>query len=132
MPRPNDDTDRLIREALEQEDARAFRDIEDPSMTSLLVATFEGTRGRFAVLGAVLNVLFFVGGVTGVVQLFRADDALSVARWGAVALLCFGMVVAVKIWYWLEMVRLALTREIKRVELRIAQIGRQSHDRDAQ
>lgn len=119
MHRPEDDTDRLIREALEQEDAEAFLAVEDPTAISLFIAAFRGTQRRFAVLGTVLNALLFAGGVLGLVQLFRADDALHAARWGAVALLCFGMVVAVKIWYWLEMVRLAITRDLKRMELRM-------------
>ena len=121
MPRSDDETDRLIREALEQEDAGAFREA-DPTMTSLLMATFRGTHRRFAMLGVVLNILLFVGGVAGAVHLFRANDALSVSRWGAVTLLCFGLVVAVKVWYWLEMVRLAITRDLKRLELRMVQM----------
>jgi hypothetical protein len=44
-------------------------------------------------------------------------------RWGAAMLLCFGVITAIKIWYWLEMNRLALTRELKRVELRVAQLA---------
>lgn len=122
MPRPDDNTDRLIREALEQEDAQAFGDVEDPTVTTLLMATFRGTHRRFAVLGVVLNLLLFVGGVAGAVQLFRADDVLSVARWGAVTMLCIGLLVAVKIWYWLEMLRLAITRELKRLELRMLRV----------
>jgi hypothetical protein len=44
--------------------------------------------------------------------------------YGGVSALCFGVVMAVKVWYWLEMTRLALTREIKRVELQVLQMGR--------
>ena len=39
-------------------------------------------------------------------------------------LLCFGAVSGIKIWYWLEMNRLAITREVKRLELQMAQIAR--------
>jgi uncharacterized membrane protein YciS (DUF1049 family) len=39
-------------------------------------------------------------------------------------LLCFGAVTAIKIWYWLKMNRLAITREVKRLELQVAQIAR--------
>lgn len=39
--------------------------------------------------------------------------------WAGVAMLCFGVIMAVKIWSWLEMIRGALARDIKRLELQM-------------
>jgi hypothetical protein len=41
-------------------------------------------------------------------------------HWGAAMVLCLGAVTTIKMWYWLEMNRLALTREMKRLELTVA------------
>ena len=43
--------------------------------------------------------------------------------WAVAMLLCFGAVTAINIWYWLEMNRLAITREVKRLELQVVQIA---------
>ena len=43
--------------------------------------------------------------------------------WGASAAFCFAVVTTIKIWYWMEMTRNALLRDIKRVELQIAQLA---------
>jgi hypothetical protein len=57
------------------------------------------------------------------VRFVRADDARATALWGIAMLLAFGALMAIKVWYWLEMHRLALMRDLKRVELRVAQIA---------
>ncbi len=44
--------------------------------------------------------------------------------WAAAMFLCLGAVTSIKIWYWLEMNRLAVTREVKRLELQVVQIAR--------
>jgi hypothetical protein len=118
----DDDTDGIIRQALEQEEAEAFLAQEDPTVATLLMATFKGRHRRLAIGGAILNLLLFVVAIVSVVRFFRADDALHVLRWGAAAFLCFGTIMAVKIWYWLEMVRLSLTRDLKRLELRVSRL----------
>lgn len=56
----------------------------------------------------------------------RAHDAAL----GAAMLHCFGTVTAITIWYWHEMHRLAITREVKRVELQILQIGQTLAERE--
>jgi len=124
MNRPGDDTDRLIREALEQEDVKFAADAGDASMIELLVATFRGRHRWLATGAATANLVLLVAGILSGLRFLRSDDQREMLIWGAAALFCFGAVTAIKIWYWLEMYRLAITREIKRVELRVIQLAR--------
>jgi hypothetical protein len=127
MSRSNDELDKLIREALETSEAsdqEVLDHLEDPSMADLLAETFRGRHRRLAVGGALVNLLLFAAAIWCGVRFLRAGAEREMLLWGAGMLLSFGLVTAIKIWYWLEMNRLALTREIKRVELQVVQLGR--------
>ena len=64
--------------------------------------------------------------------LLQVEKDLVGRLWGAAMLLCFGAVTAIKIWYWLEMNRLAITREVKRLELHVVQIAQKLEERGAE
>jgi len=117
------DVDDLIRKALAEEHAQAREDVEDPSLMELLTETFRGRHRWYAVAGVVINLVLVVIGVTSAVAFARADDVRAMLRFGGVAGLSFALVLAIKIWYWLEMTRLALSREVKRLELQIVQLA---------
>lgn len=123
MSRPDEDPDRIIRQALEQEEAETFGGPDDPSMARLLTETFRGRRRRLAIGGAVLNLLLLVGTLYSAVQFIRTEDVRGMLLWGAGAFLCFGMVMAIKVWYWLEMMRLAILRDVKRLELQVSRLA---------
>ncbi|NIR42696.1 MAG: hypothetical protein GWN99_02375 [Gemmatimonadetes bacterium] len=123
MSRSNEEIDRLIRETLARSDAELLDHLEDRSMAELLAETFRGRHRRLAIGGAVVNLMIFAAGVFAAVQFVAADDPRSMILWGGVTLLCFGAVSAIKIWYWLEMNRLAIIREVKRVELQVVQLA---------
>lgn len=130
MTRSHEDTDDLIREVLEEADEGLVDGSETPSAVELLTGTFRGRNRRLAIGGVVANLALFVAAIFSGVRFLRADDAQGTAHWGIAMLLAFGLLIAVKIWYWLEMNRLALTRDIKRAELRVARIADTlGHDR---
>lgn len=132
MERSKDDLDDLIRSALGSSDRELVDRLEETSMAQLLTETFRGRHRRLAIGGAVMNLALFVAGVLSGVQLLRADDLRAMLIWAAAMLLCFGLVIAIKIWYWLEMNRLAITREVKRVELQVVRIARMLAERTAE
>lgn len=123
MTRSNDETDKLIREVLEETDAEIPGRLEGQSVAGLLTRTFRGRNRRLALGGAAVNLVIFALGLYSAAQVLRSDDVVTVLRWGLATLFCFGVVTAIKVWYWLEMLRLALTREVKRVELRVAHLA---------
>ena len=79
--------------------------------------------------GAVMNLMVFAAGIVAGVRFIRADDERVMLLWGAAMLLCFGAVATIKIWYWLEMNRLAITREVKHVELHVVRLAQELADR---
>lgn len=123
MSRSNNEIDELIRRALGQADAEVLAQFDSQSMTGLLIETFRGRHRRMAIGAAAVNLTLFIAGIVSAIRFVQADDQRGMMLWGAAMLLCFGTVTAIKIWYWLEMNRLAITREVKRVELQVAQMA---------
>ena len=132
MAKPTRSLDDLIRDALAAEDAEALEGLEDQSAFELLTEVFRGRHRLFAALGVVVNIVLFVIGVGAAVAFANAQDVRTMLLYAGTSALSFGVVLAVKIWYWLEMTRLALTREVKRVELQVVQLSRRMHDPEGQ
>jgi len=128
---PHDhETERLIRQALEQDDAEVPRELDDPSPGDLLVEMFRGKHRRLAWAGAAVNLALVAAAILSAVRFLGSEDLRAMLLWGGAALLCMGLVAAIKVWYWLEMVRLALTRDVKRLELRLVELRRELFRRE--
>jgi hypothetical protein len=62
-------------------------------------------------------------------RFFQAEATQAMIAW-ATGFLWFSLWVAMlKIWFWMEMQRLPIMREIKRLELKIAELSRQLSQR---
>lgn len=124
MPRPTQDIDHLIREALAEAESELYEDLGEPSLPALLTEAFRGRHRLFVAGGAIATGVLFLLGVASAVGLVRAGEPLLAVRYGAAAGLCFGLVGLIKVWTWLEMTRQSLVREIKRVELQVVRSAR--------
>jgi hypothetical protein len=119
------EVDRLIREALRAEDLQIMSDLDEPSLPDAVTAIF---RGRMRVYGAMflfMILVFFVLTIVCAVQFLGADDAPEMIRWGVGFLFCVMTVMSGKTWWWMQVERIAMIREIKRVELLVAQLAAQ-------
>ncbi len=122
MKTPTENIDALIREALSEED-RAHFDVEEPTLPEQVFSLFRGRWRWMNVLIVVVMLALFVAAVVTGIRFFEADDAATMLRWGAVAWLCWFAVGFLKLWTWMEMERFAIVREIKRLELRVANLS---------
>ena len=64
----------------------------------------------------------------GVVFAWRflyAPDLADMLRWGAASALAFAGVALVKVWFWLELQKNAVVRELKRLEVQVASLAAQ-------
>jgi len=128
MPPSHTDPDDVIRLALDRDDAEHDPG-PDPSAVELLTETFRGRNRRHALLGVLHNTALLLGAVYATSRFLGTEDVREMLVWGGTTALSVGLLLAVKIWYWLEMVRLALTRDVKRVELRVARLAARIEDR---
>ena len=122
--------DDLLAEALAGDEGASPNGPDDQSAREVLVEVFRGRNRLFAALGVVVNLVFFVIGISAAVAFTNAQDIRTMLLYGGSSALSFAVVLTVKIWYWLEMNRLSLIREIKRVELQVVRMS--LHPRDSE
>ena len=116
--------DKKIQEALRAEDAELFKDFADePSVFEMLVETCRGRHRWLNILGAFWTLVFLVLGIVAAVKFFSAEGTRDIVMWAAACIVCVSAVSMLKIWYFLEMNKNAVTREIKRLELQIARLA---------
>ncbi len=112
-------TDDLIRRALAADEIPRADELP---LTEQILETFRG-RNRWLVAYLWLYTFAFAA-LTGysIYRFAYATDAIQTTRWG-VGIVFFGLLVAMgKIWYWMELNKNAVTRELKRVELQLAEL----------
>ncbi|MCH8806187.1 MAG: hypothetical protein IH986_08875 [Planctomycetes bacterium] len=116
--------DDKIREALRKEDAELLTEFdEEPSVFEMLLDTCRGRHRWLNALGAFWTLVFLVLGILAAVKFFGAESTRDIVMWAAACILCMSAVSMLKVWYFLEINKNALTREIKRLELQIARLA---------
>lgn len=120
------DLDDKIREALRREDAELLKQYEsDPPLFETLVETF---RGRHRWLNALAFVFTFVAlalAILAAYEFFDVESTRAMIAWATGFLWFVIWIAMLKIWFWLEIEKNSLTREIKRLELQVARLSQQ-------
>ena len=120
------DLDRAIRQSLSAEDAELFDRLSlDQSLRQQVLATFEGQLRWMNVAGWIAGFVLFGGASVMAWWFVHAPTLEEMLRWGAGAALAFAGLALVKVWFWMEMQKNAIMREVKRLELQVASLAAQ-------
>jgi hypothetical protein len=117
------EVDRLIREALRAEDVEDLAGLEEPNLPDAVTEIFRGRMRIYGGMFLAMIMVFFVVAIFCAVQFLGTDDVPEMLRWGAGFFLSVMAVMGGKNWWWTQVERIAMTREIKRVELLVAQLA---------
>ncbi len=118
------DLDDKIREALRKEDAELFEEFGgEPSMYEMVMETFRGRYRWMTMVAAFYCIVFIVLFILAGIRFFNAESTKDMLVWAAACVVCWSAVFMMKVWYWMELNKNALTREIKRLELQIARLA---------
>jgi len=115
--------DDRIRRALSPADVQAYEALgREISPFGEAIGMFRSVHGGYIWAVALTGAAFVaIGGYAGW-RLMNTTDFRSMLGWALLAIFVILSLVLVKIWFWLEMQRNALVREIKRLELQIASL----------
>jgi hypothetical protein len=118
------DLDRAIRQSLSAEDAELLERV-DPSLRQQVLATFEGQLRWLNVAGWIAGFVLF--GVASLMtwRFIYAPTLEEMLRWGAAAALGFAGLALIKVWFWMELQKHAIMREVKRLEVQVASLAAQ-------
>lgn len=113
-----------IREALGPADGELWDELGESSLSELASEAFFGRHRMFNFMSIAIGIVFMV--LTGycITRMLASEGVESTLRWFAGAAGGVSVILAMKIWSWLELMRMSMTREIKRVELQLAHLTR--------
>ncbi len=120
------DFDQAIRQSLSAEDAALLDRLgADQALHRQVLATFDDQLRWFNVAGWIAGFALF--GVASVLawRFVQAEELAEMLRWGAASALAFAGLALIKVWFWLELQKNAIVREVKRLEVQVASLAAQ-------
>lgn len=115
--------DDQIRNALSNEDAEMIGEPDDGLRLDQLMISSLQSRNRFmTIMMIVVSLVFFGLSVWCAINFFDASETKELLTWGIGIVIGIFAVSFMKVWFWMEMQRIAITREVKKVELLTARL----------
>jgi uncharacterized membrane protein YciS (DUF1049 family) len=115
--------DERIQKALSAEDQALLARMDaDSSLYGDIAATFRGHARWLNAFGWFGALLFFALAVVCSWQFATQTDVRSMLMWGAGTIIAFLWLGMTKLWFWMELQKVGIVREIKRVELQLASL----------
>ncbi len=118
------DIDQQIRRALNAEEAQQFDDYGELGLHEMVLQSFKGKSRwlvalAFSYLAIFMGLMIFMG-----YQFFVAATQRGMIGWAVGFVSCLLVTCMIKVWYWMELNKNAVTREVKRLELQVARLSR--------
>ncbi|HZF31716.1 MAG TPA: DUF6768 family protein [Gammaproteobacteria bacterium] len=118
------DIDDEIRRTLSSEDAKLLaRFDDDQALHRQVLDMFRGNHRWLTALGWVAGFALFAAGAYCSWRFALAEELRHMLLWMGPAGLCFLGLALVKLWFWLELQKGSVLRELKRLELQVASLA---------
>jgi len=117
------DLDKKIQQALSAEDAELFGEGGEMALHEMMIGSFKSRLRGWLIYAMVITAIFTAIMFYCIYRAFTADDNDVKILW------CFGILFAglpggmMKMWWFMQMDKINVLREIKRVELQIATLA---------
>ena len=118
-----DELDRKIEEALSAEDRAVLSQFGEQGLFGQLGSLFKGKLGWLSAVTFVVATIAVVIGVWAAWKFYQADDVGAMLKWAGLAWIGLTTQIMIKIWSWMRMETNRVIREVKRLELQVAQLN---------
>lgn len=115
--------DQAIRQALSAEDAEFLARFEQETPLNEALGTFRGRWGALNVFAAIITFALFGVLIYCVVNMLGAAEARDAVLWSVGAVVTMLGVAMLKMYFWMEMNKNVVLREVKRLELQFARLA---------
>jgi hypothetical protein len=115
--------DSAIRDALSKEDAEFLARFEDRNPIGEALGTFSGKWGAMNIFAAIITFALFGVFVYCAWQMFIAVAVRDVVLWSFGAMVSTLAVAMLKMYFFMEMNKNVVLREVKRLELQVARLA---------
>ena len=123
MNKEREKIDELIKETLNEEEAKFYDELEEQNLIGKLGEVFKGKMGWLAILMNVINLVIFGMLIYCFVQFFGANETNELIKWASAGFLCMIVMSMLKLYIWMQMDKNDILRELKRLELQVATIS---------
>ncbi|NNK75470.1 MAG: hypothetical protein HKP42_05330 [Maribacter sp.] len=110
----------LIKETLNQEEAKLYDELEEQSIIRKLGDVYKSKVGWLAILMNVVHLVVFGLLIYCIVQFFGSNETNQLIKWASAGFLCVIVMGMLKLYIWMQMDKNDILREMKRLELQIA------------
>ena len=118
-----EEIDALIKEALTEEEAKFYDNLDEQNIFEMLGGLFQGKNKWIILLLNVMMVIIFGVLVYSVIQFFNTELTNELIKWSLAIVICLLVVSMLKMFIWMQMDKNSLKREIKRIELQISTLS---------
>lgn len=123
MKNKMEDIDTLIKETLNEEEAKFYDELEEQNLFQMLGGLFKGKNSWLALVMNVMNILVFGLLIYCIIQTFDVEKTNDLILWVGGVILCFLTMSMLKIYMWMQIHRNAVVREIKRLEIQVSSLS---------
>lgn len=123
MKNETDQIDALIKKALTEEEAKFYDKLNEQNLFGKLEEVYRGRMGWLAVVMNVVTLFLFGIFVLSVIRFLDAEDPVALIKWASGGFLSIIAVGMLKLYFWLQMDKNDIKRELKRIELQIAALS---------
>jgi hypothetical protein len=115
--------DDKIRQALHAESENVWRGVEEQGLFEQALGVMRGQQKFISVMAYIIIVIFFGLMVYSIFRFFNAETTRLQIAWATGFLFANSAVAMMKMWFWMQMDKNALVREVKRLELQVATLA---------
>ena len=121
--------DDQIRKALSEEDQKVVNEIDNQAgLFEMIGMLFTGKQAWMSYYMWIMGLVAFVAGIYFLSLYFAAEDIKTSLSWALAIIACIFVIALIKIIGWMQMMKLELMREIKRLEMRIMLVTDQKRE----
>ncbi|MEO9964317.1 MAG: DUF6768 family protein [Reichenbachiella sp.] len=120
MKNQNEEIDEMIKAVLSKEEATFYDNLHEQNLFEMVGGLFSGKLKWLGVINVTFTLVFTIIGFYCLVQFMEVEATNDLIRWGVGLMACMMATSMMKIWNWNQMDKNAILREIKRLQLLIA------------
>ncbi|MBT8314232.1 MAG: hypothetical protein KJP26_07200 [Maribacter sp.] len=123
MNKEREKIDELIKETLNEEEAKFYDELEEQNLFGKLGEVYKGKMGWLAMIMNVVLLVIFGLFIYCIVQFFGSNETNELIKWASAGFLCMTAVSMLKLYIWMQMDKNDILREMKRLELQVATLS---------
>ena len=123
------DIDKRIIETMNDDEAELFNSMAEENLFSSWMGIYTGENKYIAILLSVFTAIFAIAAFYFGYLFFTTESQPELIRYGAAMFIFIMFTAFIKLWFWNQMDKRAILREIKRVEFQLALLMEKRSDK---